>query len=148
MFSRPSQELYSFPPVPKGRIIKPGRGFNLNALVNIQAEIFVNKASADPNKRPVCVYRIVKIVPDPTTNGWWFCYELQNVQTGEVLEALHAEEILKLLPKPKVEKETEGGGEGSSKGKNEWDAKTLVGGDDGIRDDETLCGDEDNLGRV
>ena len=37
-----------------------------------------------------------------------------------------------------------GGDEGSSKGDNEWDAKTLVGGDDGVnfRDDETLRGDD------
>ncbi|CAD6591605.1 MAG: hypothetical protein ASARMPREDX12_005275 [Alectoria sarmentosa] len=148
MFSRPTQELYSFPAVPKGRITKPGRGFNLNALVNIEAEVFVNKASGDSAKDPVHVYRIVKIVPDPATNGWWFCYELQNVQTEGILENLYKEAALKVLPIQKAEEKKEGGGEGSSKGKNEWDAKTLVGGDDGIRDDETLCGDEDNLGRV
>lgn len=147
MFSRRTQELNLFPPVPKGRITKPGKGFTLNALVNIEAEIIVNHSFADPNKRPVHVYRIVKIVPDIGTNGWWFCYELQNVQTGEILESLYKEASLKLLPKQKVEEENEGGGEGPSKGKSKWDAKTLVGGDNGIRDDETLGGDEEDLGR-
>lgn len=52
---------------------------------------------------------------------------------------------LKSLPTPKVEERKEGDGEGSWKGRDGWDAKTLVRGDDGSGDDETLRwgGDDD-----
>ena len=59
-------------------------------------------------------------------------------------DRLYGEEKLILLPERKIKEDSDGGGESSSKGGNEWDAKTLVGGDEGVgfRDDETVYGDD------
>lgn len=137
---RPQKPL-RLPPVPKGHEPQPREGFALNALVNIDAEVFVRKAYGRSGEN--AVYRIVDIVKQP--NGWFFDYGLQNVQTNEVSRQLYKESELTVLPRQRVEEGNQGGGESSSKRENEWDAKTLVsGGEDvGSRDDETLYGDYD-----
>lgn len=75
------------------------------------------------------------------------------MQTKEELEKLYGESALRVLPGLWAPEDVEGEGKGASRGKNEWDAKTLVGGSEGIvsRDDETLRGgggDDDERGAV
>ena len=80
--------------------------------------------------------------------SWFYDCKLMNTETGHVLEKkVYREAELGLLGDRESSRfwnrTGRWGGEGLSEERNEeWDdAKMLVGRDDEVRDDETLCGD-------
>ena len=97
----------------------------------LKESINFREAVGNPQGNPV--YCIIDISGDH--------YKLTGA--GGLLDGWYAGQELKLASgqEPEAENVEDGG---SSKGKIEWDAKTLVSDDErGSRDDETLCGVDD-----
>lgn len=66
------------------------------------------------------------------------------METQDEKEGFYDDSGLRVLERQGVDGGAMRGGGGSSKRKNGWDTKTLVGGDEGVdsRDDESLRGDD------
>lgn len=121
---------YSRPRAPQNHVPQPNVSFNLGALVMFRQSYNYSEAAGNPQSTPV--YRITNVSGD--------LYKLRQAGAGGYLDGWYAGHELRLASgqEPEAENvETER----SSKGKNEWDAKTLVSDDERwSRDDETLYG--------
>ena len=137
--------------LPKNYVPKPPPdAFALNDLVIIADEFEEYKSSGRIDETPG--YRITETANDLTSSRLY--YKLQDIQTLEGRGVYYErQELRPLFPRQEI-----GGHEGEEIGESsrlvvkDWDAQTLIGGGGGghdgdsvgFRDDETLCGDDDD----